>query len=157
MNKIEKDINKDNIKWVNTNMEWVQRVLYEYNKTDKVLDMEYLSMGSLRYNNKYFVGYLYDQNNLECPISIVSYMQYKKQKNELVMNYLEVAKKYRGKGISKLNINTFLNLFNDEIRDNKLKITVTPLSKEGKRAGLKAEVEYYSGGSVNETSKRNII
>lgn len=157
MNAIEKEININNIIWINTNMEWVQRVIYESNKIEKDIEMEYLSMGALRYDNNYFVGYLFDQNNLECPINIVSYIQYKKQRNELVMNYLEVSKKYRGRGVSKLIINNFFNTFKDEIKDNKLNITVTNLSKEGKKAGLKEKIEYKSGLDVSETNKRNVI
>lgn len=157
MDTQENNINTNNIIWINANMEWFQRTIYEYNKIGKDLGMDYLSLGALRYDNQYFVGYLFNMNNIECPTEIVCYLQYKKQNNELNLNYLEVSKKYRGNGISKLIIDKFFEKQQEEAGDNKLKIVTSLISKDGQTANLLEKLEDNVKDNVTEVSKRNMI
>ncbi len=103
---MEEKINLDNIIWLDTNAIWLYQLIKEYLQNGKDLGMNYLtSLASLRYNEKYFVGYIFQQNNLDFPIELVAYIQYKMTPSKLTLNYMEVVKKYRGNGIARRAIN----------------------------------------------------
>ena len=101
---MEEKINLDDIIWIEANELWLSQIILEYRCIGKDLGMNFLSLGSLRSNDQYFVGYIYDKNNLKCPIELVSYIQYKMTTNKLTINYIETAEKYRKKGVSKKTI-----------------------------------------------------
>ncbi|MEG1647843.1 MAG: hypothetical protein RRY16_01640 [Bacilli bacterium] len=145
-------MNLDKIIWLDTNAIFLYPILKEYTQTQKELGMNYLSLGSLRYDEKYFVGFVHtDDSNF--PIELVSYIQYKMMPNLLVLNYMEVAEKYRGNGLAKVTIDTFADQAGIDIN---CPAVVTTFSSDGLRANLMDKLKEKLTGDIVETSKRNI-
>ncbi|HOO68307.1 MAG TPA: hypothetical protein PLC53_02970 [Bacilli bacterium] len=154
---MKKEMDIDDIIWINVNMDWMRSVIYEYNKAGKSLGMEYLSMGSLRYDDKYFVGYIFDVTDPVSPIDLVTYIQYETHMNKLVVSYIEVAEQYRGNGIANKTINEFFASLKDYADNSAVEVVVTNISPDGKKANLMQKLQQHVQGEIVETGKRNII
>lgn len=151
---MEEKINLDDIIWIDTNAIWLYPIIQEYARAEKDLGMDYLSLGSLRYNEKYFVGYVYNKNNLDLPIELVAYIQYKISPSRLTLNYMETAKLYRGNGIAKRTIDEFVNRV---VTNPDISVSVTTLSHDGKKANLMGKLQEKLNGDIVETSRRNTL
>ena len=151
MNKI---INLDEIIWFDTNMFWMYETIKGYNLIGKDLEMNYLSLGSLRHDERYFVGYIYSDENPNLSIELVACIQYKILSNKLILNYMETAEKYRGNAIAKKIHEEFSNRI---VNDSNIPVVVTTLSHDGKESNLLKKVQDSISENVIETSKRNII
>lgn len=149
---MEEKINLDDIIWFETNAIWLYQIIQEYIRAGKGLGMNYLSLSSLRYNEKYFVGYIYHKNNLDFSIELVSYIQYKMIPSKLTLNYMETAEKYRGNGIAKKTIDVFVNKM---MTNPNIPVDVTTLSYDGRSANLMGKLQEKLTGEIIETSKRN--
>jgi GNAT superfamily N-acetyltransferase len=128
MDENKEKINLDDIKWIEANMDWMRGVIFDYERTGKDLGMDFLSMGALRYDEKYFVGYLYNKDDIAHTIDLVSYIQYETRPNKLVLNYLDVAKKYRGNGVARKTINAFFNSMPEHSNNPNAELDITSLS-----------------------------
>lgn len=145
------------INWIDTNIDWLRQILWDYSKNSKSIGMNYLSMGSLRHNEKYFVGYIYNELNPACPIELVSYIQYQLTNKKIILNYMEVAENYRKQGISRLTIEAFSKAIYTMLKSNELEVIVTTFSHDGKESDLEGKLQEYLDTPLHETSKRNII
>ncbi len=156
---MKEKINLNKIIWINTNIEWMRSVIYDYTRAGESLGMDYLSMGALRWDEKYFVGYIYDRNNVARPIDLVAYIQYEMHSNRLLLNYMEVSEKYRGNGIASEIINNFFasETIANYIHDKNVDVKVTSFSPDGKEASLMRKLQEAFPGTIVETSKRNIV
>lgn len=140
----------DKIIWIDTDATWAYQVLKEYLLYGKSTGMDYLTLGSLRYDERYFFGYIFNSEN-GYPIELVSYIQYKKNKNKLIINYLETCDKFRGHGIASIAIENFASRV---ALDEHMQIDVTKLSHDGKLARLDYKFRKVYNKEVNEVSKR---
>jgi hypothetical protein len=151
---MEEKINVNDIIWIDANAVWLYPIMQDYAKVGKDLGMNYLSLGSLRYNEKYFVGYVYNKDSVNIPIELVAYIQYKMIPGKLTINYMETAERYRGNGISRITIDEFVNRV---VTDRGISVCVTTLSNDGKRANIIGKFQDRLTGEVVETSKRNVL
>lgn len=147
-------INLDNMVWVDVDAVWLYPIIQEYNKAGKSLGMDYLSSGSLRYNERYFVGFIYNKESLEVPIELVSYIQYKIKPSKLIINYVETTQKYRGNGVAKRTIDEFARRV---AGNNDISTIITTLSHDGKRANLMGKFQESLTGDVIEVNKGNAL
>lgn len=145
------------INWIDANADWMRQILWDYSKNSQSIGMNYLSMGSLRYNEKYFVGYIYNELNSVCPIELVSYIQYQLTNKKLILNYMEVAENHRKQGISRQTIDAFSKSVYTMLKNNELEVIVTTFSHDGKESDLEGKLQEYLNTPLNEMSKRNII
>lgn len=146
-------LNLENIIWFEVNAVWLYPVIQAYEHAEKSLGMNYLSLGSLRYDEKYFVGYIFHDDSVP-EIELVTYIQYKMNPGKLTLNYLEVAENYRGNGLSRIIIDKFAKQIDI---DPNLAVEVTTLSADGKRADLLGSFEVGLNRPVVETSKRSTM
>lgn len=151
---MEEKINLDDIIWIEANAIWLYPIIQEYIRAGRDLGMDYLSLGSLRYNEKYFVGYVYNKNDSDLPIELVAYIQYKMIPSRLTLNYMETAKKYRGNGIARRTIDEFVNRV---VTNTGISVYVTTLSHDGKKANLIGKLQEKLDGDIVETSKRSTV
>ena len=149
--KVEKN-KLDKITWFNTNATWLYPIVRDSGAN---LGMDYLTMPKdLRFNEQYFVGYIYRDDK---PLELVSYIQYRSAPNGggLTLNYMEVADKYQGNGISKIAIENFSKAVH--IEPNKT-IFVTTFSDKGQKSNLKGKLEqHFPNNTITEVSKRDTM
>lgn len=152
---MREDINLDSIIWIDTNAVWLYPIIKEYIEKEKDLGMNYLtSLASLRYNERYFVGYIFKQDNPDFPIELVPYIQYKMTPSRLTLNYMEVVEKYRGNGIARRTINEFAKRV---VKDSNISVDVTSFSYDGNQANLMGKLQENLKGDITEVSKRSTI
>lgn len=139
------NINFDDIVWMNVNVNWLHQVMGDYMRGGTDLGMNYLSLGSLRYNENYFVGFIYDGED-DIPVKLVSYIQYKINSSKLALSYVEVAEKYRNNGVLKAMIDNFVDKV---VTDPSILVEHTKLSYYGELSNIV--------GKFSETLSNNIV
>ena len=151
---MESKIDLNDIIWIETNAVWLYPILKEYITAGRNLEMNYLSLGSLRYDEKYFVGYLFHADKHDLQIELVSYIQYKMKPNKLILNYMETVERYRGNGIANAAIDKFVI---KTINDPNIVVDITTLSADGRKSNLAGKFQAKLNGEISVKNKRDIM
>ncbi len=149
---MNKEIDLEKIIWLDTNAMWLYQVIQDYKVNSKDLGMNYLSLGSLRYDDRYFVGFKYGDEG-ELPIELVAYIQYKITLQKFKLNYIETAKPYRNRGISNLMIDEFISQSN---LDKDILFESTNPSYYGKKADIASKFcdKIYNNDNDSDDNRR---